>query len=83
MVITEFTQKIVTLSSVVPFSVTSWGRSKKHNLEVGGNKHSRHRDWLGIDIILDNPEDKEDLFHYAIKAGLKYLDEGDHIHLQV
>lgn len=63
-------------------SVSSWGRTVKHNKEVGGVINSYHLVWLGCDIILDemvvNPLFEED----ARKSELDPILEKGHYHLQ-
>lgn len=63
-------------------SVSSWGRTEKHNRDVGGVPDSYHRLWMGCDVVLDqmvqNPRFEAD----AKKLGLDAILEGDHYHLQ-
>jgi hypothetical protein len=78
----EFATIILTLAVRYRFSVTSWGRTVKHNKDVGGDKNSRHLLFCAVDCVLDSGED-EALFLADVKRlGLKFLPEGDHIHLQ-
>jgi uncharacterized protein YcbK (DUF882 family) len=78
----SFIDKIITLSLRYDFSVTSWIRSKKHNVQVDGSNNSRHLLGLAVDIILD---DKEEIFRLkadAIRMNLIVVNEGDHLHVQ-
>ena len=63
-------------------SISSWGRTAKHNKDVGGVPNSYHQLWLGCDVILDvmekNLEFEKDAGDFCLKAIL----EGDHYHLQ-
>jgi hypothetical protein len=63
-------------------SVTSWGRTAKHNKEVGGVPNSYHLLWLGCDIVLDDMRQNTDFENDAIFFCLKPILEGDHYHLQ-
>ena len=83
--ITEFVEKIVSLAAIVPFSVDSWGRSEKHNKEVGGEEFSLHRCWLAVDVILDDPNDRPTLIHYATRIGLKIIpgQSSNRAHIQI
>lgn len=63
-------------------SVSSWGRTKKHNKDVGGVTNSYHLLWWSVDVILDvnrpDPAFVSDCKLMAIRA----IWEGDHYHLQ-
>lgn len=63
-------------------SVSSWGRTLKHNKDVGGVPNSYHMLWLGCDVVLDVMEKNDDLESDAGELGLKAILEGDHYHLQ-
>jgi hypothetical protein len=63
-------------------SVTSWGRTKKHNKDVGGVARSAHRAFLGADVVYDVPIAEEEATDYAERLGLRLIREGDHDHLQ-
>lgn len=66
-------------------SITSWGRSTKHNADVGGVPGSAHRFWRGADVVYDDPTTptRDTLrLEYARRLGLKIVVEGDHDHLQ-
>ena len=66
------------------FSVSSWGRTVKHNASetVKGHPKSKHLWWLGLDVVLDDPGEVELFMEDARRSGLYPTDEGDHVHLQ-
>jgi hypothetical protein len=80
----DFAERLVLVALVVPFSVTSWGRSPKHNAAptVKGHPDSWHLLWLGVDAVLDNPADGESFERQCGRLGLRVLNEGDHYHVQ-
>ena len=63
-------------------SVSSWGRTGKHNKDVGGVDGSIHLLWLGIDVVLDEMKKNLGFEKDCDKLGLVALFEGDHYHLQ-
>jgi len=63
-------------------SVSSWGRTLKHNINVGGVTNSYHLVWLGADVVLDIMEKDLVFENDAEGLGLKAIHEGDHYHLQ-
>ena len=64
-------------------SITSWGRTDKHNLSVKGNPLSRHRVWLAMDLAVDDPSLRDDALAYAIQLGLHGIVEPNGcLHLQ-
>lgn len=63
-------------------SVSSWGRTVKHNKDVGGVANSYHLMWLGCDVILDVPGKNLVFEGDAKNVGLVALWENDHYHLQ-
>lgn len=77
-----FENKIRTLAIKYPISITSWGRSEKHNRMVGGAANSKHLVWLAVDVVLDDSGEAADFIRDAKILGLWTLDEGDHIHVQ-
>ncbi len=63
-------------------SVSSWGRTRKHNKDVGGEDDSTHMLWSGVDVVLDVMK-KNSEFEADVKAvGLHWAFEIDHYHLQ-
>lgn len=63
-------------------SVTSWGRTAKHNKAVGGVPESYHLLWFGCDVVLDEMAKNSVFEQDAHYFGLVALLEGDHYHLQ-
>jgi len=63
-------------------SVTSWKRSKAHNLAVGGRPDSRHLEGLGADLVLDDPHELPLLITHAANLGLAAFWDVDHVHIQ-
>jgi hypothetical protein len=73
----EFAERILLLKEIVPFSVSSWGRTQDHNTLVGGVPRSAHKRWLGIDVIPDDPSDQNlrTLRAEADRLDLEIIDE--------
>lgn len=66
-------------------SVTSWGRSEKRNVAVGGHLKSQHMDWSACDIVWDanaRPPTPT-LQMYCKSVGLEVVPEGDHDHIEL
>jgi hypothetical protein len=78
----RFAFLIYLIARFVPFSITSWGRTPQHNQAVGGKPNSKHLQWLAVDVVLDNPNQKPELIKWCSTVGLLALDERDHIHIQ-
>ena len=78
----EFVSHVHTLGSCYDLSITSWGRSKKHNAAVEGKPNSRHRLWLAVDIVLDEESDQGFFLEDCKRMGLIAVVETDHIHVQ-
>jgi len=60
-------------------TVTSWWRSPSKNSEVGGVGDSLHLMGLAWDVI---PVTQEN-YDLLRNAGLRVIDEGDHLHAQI
>ena len=82
MTIHKFVDAVLTLQSEFDFSVTSWFRTKKRNKGVGGSGESFHLCGLGVDCVLDIPDDQDPFIKRARRLGLDAIFEGDHIHLE-
>lgn len=82
MTVGEFAEHVSDLCYLFNGSVTSWGRSAKRNAEVGGLEKSRHLDFLAVDVVLDTAALNPHFAEWALRRGLKVLDEGDHLHVQ-
>jgi hypothetical protein len=63
-------------------SVSSWGRTGKHNDDVGGVRGSFHLLWVGCDVVLDKMVKNEGFEADARRFGLRAILEKDHYHLQ-
>jgi hypothetical protein len=64
-------------------SVTSWGRTPKHNKAVGGVDDSAHLLWTGADVVYDGGMEADPLRdRLAARLGLMLVHEGDHDHIQ-
>ena len=63
-------------------STTSYGRTVKHNHDVGGVPQSAHQFWLACDVVYDAPVDRELAKDTGERLGLFVYREGDHDHLQ-
>ena len=79
----HFINDILELRDAYSFSVTSWIRTPTRNKLVGGKPNSKHLSGFGIDIVLDEEENKGQFLASVKSWGLKYLDEKDHIHIQI
>lgn len=84
MTLGEFAEAVAMYCLLHGGSITSWGRSTKHNADVGGVPGSPHRFWRGADVVYDDPTSQADpqRLEYARRLGLKIVQEGDHDHLQ-
>lgn len=82
MTVGEFAEHISDLCYLFDGSVTSWGRSRRHNEAVGGVENSRHREFLAVDVVLDDQALRGHFTEWALRRGMKVLDEGDHLHVQ-
>jgi len=63
-------------------SVTSWGRTAKHNRQVGGQPGSLHLVWLAADVVYDAPVDLARRRVVATRLGLFVWPESDHDHIR-
>lgn len=63
-------------------SVSSYGRTEKHNKAVGGKDDSNHLQWLAADVVYDEPIVKARRDKVARRYGLEVIDEGDHDHVE-
>jgi len=81
--ILKFCALVITLRSKWAFSVTSWGRTVKHNKDEGGVDGSDHLMWVGMDVILEPMEKNLDFEKDTDRIGLTALFEKDHYHLQI
>ena len=78
----SFFLSVIFISYKYRGSVSSWGRTAKHNKEVGGVEGSIHLLWLGVDVVLDEMKKSLEFEKDCDKLGMVALFEGDHYHLQ-
>jgi hypothetical protein len=78
----SFANRVFALCFKHQGSVSSWGRTLKHNKDVGGVVDSYHMLWLGCDVVLDAMFKNQEFEDDAGELGLKAILEGDHYHLQ-
>ena len=78
----DFIERVVLVCSKHRGSVSSWGRTPKHNKDVGGVEGSIHMLWLGCDMVLDVMEKNLEFEKDCNKLGLVAIFEKDHYHLQ-
>jgi len=81
MTIGEFTEAVIIYCSLTGGSVTSFGRTEKHNKTVGGVKDSDHLYWRAMDVVYDEPVSVEGRKEIAERHGLFLLIEAAHDHL--
>lgn len=82
MSLADFAHAVSTFCLMFDGSVTSWGRTAKHNADVGGVAISAHRFFLAADVIYDAPLSEAARKTLAGRLGLRCIVEGDHDHLQ-
>lgn len=70
------------LSRIVPFSVTSWGRTAQRNKAVGGVANSWHLDYMAVDVVLDDVSDLNRLRQYCAALSLEVIAGEGHWHIE-
>ncbi|MBM4338993.1 MAG: hypothetical protein FJ110_05580 [Deltaproteobacteria bacterium] len=78
----NFIDGVMVLCAKYRGSVSSWGRTPKHNKEVGGVEGSYHLIWLGCDVVLDEMKKNPGFEKDAEQLNIRAIMEGDHYHLQ-
>jgi len=78
----SFMQAVIIICFKHRGSVSSWGRTPKHNKDVGGVDGSIHMLWLGCDVVLDEMKKNLEFEKDASLIGLVAIFEQDHYHLQ-
>lgn len=78
-----FTILIALVQQRYPCSVTSWWRTRLHNVALDGHPESFHLQGIAADLVLDNPEHRAPLKRFAEDLGLQAMDEGDHVHVEL
>ena len=79
----EFASVLIAYCAATRGSVSSWGRTAKHNADVGGASDSFHLVWLGADVVYDEPVPLRRAKLLARRYGLRVVREPSHDHLQV
>lgn len=69
----------VRLGQLPGVTITSWFRSPRKNVEVGGVRTSLHLIGWGWDLVPDTDANA----NKVRRLGLQAIREGDHIHAQV
>lgn len=64
-------------------SVTSWIRTPRRNLSVGGVMRSKHVSGLAVDVVVESYVTCDDRHLLAADLGLKLVIESDHDHLEL
>ena len=81
----EFAERIRCVCALYDCTVTSWCRTEDRNAAVGGADASKHRlatGSLAVDLVLDDASVKSEMLEGVKRLGMRWLDEGDHIHVQ-
>jgi hypothetical protein len=81
MTIAQFAEAVAQIGQKYQGSITSWGRTVKHSIQVGGFNGDPHTWWLGADMTYDSPP-TPNLDADATKLGLHVIHEGSHDHYQ-
>jgi len=81
----EFLARIDVICAIFRCSVTSGNRTRKRNILVGGHENSQHlvaEGGLACDLVPDYWPPKNELLVALHQAGLRFLVESDHVHVQ-
>lgn len=78
----EFLDALRAYCAATGASVTSFGRTPKHNEDVKGEPNSAHLVWLAADVVYDAPWHLLTRRLLAGRVGLTLVSEEDHDHLQ-
>lgn len=81
MTVEEFASSACDYCMAFSGSVTSWGRTVRHNLAVGGVPRSAHLAFLAVDVIYDGSSPGEEADHWLAAHRLRRIPEGDHDHI--
>jgi hypothetical protein len=82
MTVLQFAQAAYVYCQKTAGSCTSWGRTVKHSIAVGGFDGDPHTWWVGADIVYDTLIDEQQAKKLAQSLGLLLIREKDHDHLQ-
>lgn len=78
----NFATRVLYLSLAHNGSETSGVRSTRRNAAKNGNPNSLHLLGLAQDVVFDTPADQVLALDTAIKLGLYFKVESDHVHFQ-
>jgi NADPH-dependent 2,4-dienoyl-CoA reductase/sulfur reductase-like enzyme len=78
----DFAARLLGYCAATQASVKSWGRTLKHNANVGGNVDSYHLAWLAADVVYDFPTEPGFRSMVAHRYGLELVVEDNHDHLE-
>ncbi len=79
----SFYRRLKSYCSSTGASVTSFGRTPKHNREVGGLDESYHLSWLAADVVYDVPGPTyAQRLVMARHVGLELVHGDEHDHLE-
>lgn len=83
----DFASALIAYCAATAASVTSWGRTPKHNAAVGGVAESAHLIWTAADVVYDAngvppPGVTAHRDALAARLGLRLIHEGNHDHVQ-
>ena len=89
MTISEFAEALAIVCQKYGGSVTSWGRTVRHSVAVGGFAGDPHTRWLGADVVYDRPgasgatmPNNPEVVADAATLGLKVIHEESHDHYE-
>ena len=80
--VAEFATAAYRYGKATGASVTSWGRTPKHNKSLKGVPNSWHLTWKAVDVVYDKVPPLATANQLAESLGLKLIREKDHDHLQ-
>lgn len=91
MTIGEFCEAVAKFGRAHGGSVTSWGRTLKRSVAVGGFAGDPHTNWVGCDLVYDTGANRPDSEGHPRSPkscpacsglGLKVIHEQSHDHVQ-
>jgi hypothetical protein len=82
MTVQQFAGAVAQIGQTYAGSITSWGRTVKHSIQVGGFDGDPHTWWLGADMVYDSPPVQASLEADCALVGLHVIHEGSHDHYQ-
>lgn len=91
MTVEEFAGAVYKFAKAHGGSVTSWGRTPKRSVAVGGFVGDPHTNWVGVDLVYDSGPNRPDSDGHTRSPRscaacstelLKVIHEAHHDHLQ-